>query len=134
MEYDPETALTRLRRHRASGSGGGSGGGPDGGPNGDSFVIGQLGQSLDGRIATPTGASCSGGTTRVYSPYTATTCTGTSQLLTHNGGCATLTANPGRMDYTPGTASGGNCTASSVSPTGGAYEDDLYTLCCIPAN
>ncbi len=41
MEYDPETALMRLRRHR-----------------GDvSLVIGQLGQSLDGRIATPTGAS-----------------------------------------------------------------------------
>jgi riboflavin-specific deaminase-like protein len=45
MEYDPETALTRLHRHRATDSGGGS------------FVIGQLGQSLDGRIATPTGAS-----------------------------------------------------------------------------
>jgi len=41
MAYDPETALARLRRHR----------GPD------SIVIGQLGQSLDGRIATPTGAS-----------------------------------------------------------------------------
>jgi diaminohydroxyphosphoribosylaminopyrimidine deaminase / 5-amino-6-(5-phosphoribosylamino)uracil reductase len=41
MEYDPETALRRLRRHRGKGS----------------FVIGQLGQSLDGRIATPTGAS-----------------------------------------------------------------------------
>ena len=49
MEYDPETALTRLHRHRAADLGGGSGGG--------SFVIGQLGQSLDGRIATPTGAS-----------------------------------------------------------------------------
>jgi diaminohydroxyphosphoribosylaminopyrimidine deaminase/5-amino-6-(5-phosphoribosylamino)uracil reductase len=49
MEYDPETALTRLHRHRATNLGGGSGGG--------SFVIGQLGQSLDGRIATPTGAS-----------------------------------------------------------------------------
>ena len=49
MEYDPETALTRLHRHRAADSGDGSGGG--------SFVIGQLGQSLDGRIATPTGAS-----------------------------------------------------------------------------
>jgi riboflavin-specific deaminase-like protein len=49
MEYDPETALTRLHRHRATDSGGGSGG--------SSFVIGQLGQSLDGRIATPTGAS-----------------------------------------------------------------------------
>lgn len=45
MEYDAETALTRLHRHRAGGSGAGS------------FVIGQLGQSLDGRIATPTGAS-----------------------------------------------------------------------------
>jgi len=45
MEYDPETALMRLRRRRGSGSDGGS------------FVIGQLGQSLDGRIATPTGAS-----------------------------------------------------------------------------
>lgn len=44
MEYDPETALMRLHRHRAGGSGG-------------SYVIGQLGQSLDGRIATPTGAS-----------------------------------------------------------------------------
>lgn len=41
MEYDPETALKRLRRHRGKGP----------------FVIGQLGQSLDGRIATPTGAS-----------------------------------------------------------------------------
>jgi len=41
MEYDPETALMRLRRHRGDGS----------------FVIGQFGQSLDGRIATPTGAS-----------------------------------------------------------------------------
>ena len=39
IEYDPVTALARLTR------------GP--GP----FVIGQLGQSLDGRIATPTGAS-----------------------------------------------------------------------------
>ena len=45
MEYDPETALMRLRRHRGSG------------PDGGSLVIGQLGQSLDGRIATPTGAS-----------------------------------------------------------------------------
>ena len=45
MEYDPETALTRLHRHRAGSSGR------------SSFVIGQLGQSLDGRIATPTGAS-----------------------------------------------------------------------------
>jgi diaminohydroxyphosphoribosylaminopyrimidine deaminase / 5-amino-6-(5-phosphoribosylamino)uracil reductase len=45
MEYDAETALTRLHRHRGGGSDGGS------------FVIGQLGQSLDGRIATPTGAS-----------------------------------------------------------------------------
>jgi hypothetical protein len=84
--------------------------------------------------ATPTGASCSGGTTRVYSPSTATTCSGTSQLLTHDGGCATLTANPGRMDYAPGTAAGGNCTASTVSPTGGASEGDLYTVCCIPSN
>jgi diaminohydroxyphosphoribosylaminopyrimidine deaminase/5-amino-6-(5-phosphoribosylamino)uracil reductase len=41
MEYDAETALRRLRRHRGK----------------TSFVIGQLGQSLDGRIATPTGAS-----------------------------------------------------------------------------
>lgn len=41
MEYDPETALMRLRRHSGDGS----------------CVIGQLGQSLDGRIATPTGAS-----------------------------------------------------------------------------
>lgn len=41
MEYDAETALTRLHRHRGDGS----------------FVIGQLGQSLDGRIATPTGMS-----------------------------------------------------------------------------
>lgn len=41
MEYDAETALTRLTRHRGEGS----------------YVIGQLGQSLDGRIATPTGAS-----------------------------------------------------------------------------
>jgi len=41
MEYEPETALMRLRRYRGDGS----------------FVIGQLGQSLDGRIATPTGAS-----------------------------------------------------------------------------
>jgi riboflavin-specific deaminase-like protein len=45
MEYDAETALMHLRRHRGSGSDGGS------------IVIGQLGQSLDGRIATPTGAS-----------------------------------------------------------------------------
>jgi riboflavin-specific deaminase-like protein len=41
LEYDPETALMRLHRHA----------------NGAPFVIGQLGQSLDGRIATPTGAS-----------------------------------------------------------------------------
>ncbi|MEM7189928.1 MAG: RibD family protein [Pseudomonadota bacterium] len=41
MEYDHRTALTVLTRHR----------GPD------PVVIGQLGQSLDGRIATPTGAS-----------------------------------------------------------------------------
>ena len=41
MEYDADTALVRLTRHQ----------GPD------PVVIGQLGQSLDGRIATPTGAS-----------------------------------------------------------------------------
>ena len=41
VEYDAETALTRLRRHRGA----------------KPYVIGQLGQSLDGRIATPTGAS-----------------------------------------------------------------------------
>lgn len=41
LEYDPETALARLAQHS----------GPE------PFVIGQLGQSLDGRIATPTGAS-----------------------------------------------------------------------------
>ncbi len=41
MEYDPKTALNRLTRHRGS----------------EPFVIGQLGQSLDGRIATPTGMS-----------------------------------------------------------------------------
>lgn len=40
-DYDAETALTRLDRH--------DGRAP--------LVIGQLGQSLDGRIATPTGAS-----------------------------------------------------------------------------
>jgi riboflavin-specific deaminase-like protein len=40
-EYDPDAALTRLRRGRP----------------GAPVVIGQLGQSLDGRIATPTGAS-----------------------------------------------------------------------------
>jgi riboflavin-specific deaminase-like protein len=40
-EYDPKTALMRLTRHKGAGS----------------YVIGQLGQSLDGRIATPTGAS-----------------------------------------------------------------------------
>jgi riboflavin-specific deaminase-like protein len=49
MEYDPETALMRLNRHRAGFSASGA--------DGNSFVIGQLGQSLDGRIATPTGAS-----------------------------------------------------------------------------
>jgi riboflavin-specific deaminase-like protein len=48
MEYDPETALMRLTRHNAARK-------ADGGAS--SFVIGQLGQSLDGRIATPTGAS-----------------------------------------------------------------------------
>ncbi|MEL7154953.1 MAG: RibD family protein [Pseudomonadota bacterium] len=41
IEYDADTALTRLRKHDGPGS----------------YVIGQLGQSLDGRIATPTGAS-----------------------------------------------------------------------------
>lgn len=41
MEYDAEAALMRLSRHRGDGP----------------LVIGQLGQSLDGRIATPTGAS-----------------------------------------------------------------------------
>lgn len=41
MEYDDSTALMRLTRHQ----------GPE------PVVIGQLGQSLDGRIATPTGAS-----------------------------------------------------------------------------
>jgi len=41
LEYDPETALSRLAHHA----------GPE------PCVIGQLGQSLDGRIATPTGAS-----------------------------------------------------------------------------
>ncbi|MCL5779168.1 RibD family protein [Limibaculum sp. FT325] len=40
-DYDPETALDRLLRSRGT----------------DGVVIGQLGQSLDGRIATPTGAS-----------------------------------------------------------------------------
>lgn len=41
LEYDPETGLGRLLQHS--------------GPK--PVVIGQLGQSLDGRIATPTGAS-----------------------------------------------------------------------------
>ncbi len=41
IEYDPKTALSLLKRHRGE----------------EPFVIGQLGQSLDGRIATPTGAS-----------------------------------------------------------------------------
>jgi len=41
LDYEPETALSRLTRHRGPGP----------------IVIGQLGQSLDGRIATPTGAS-----------------------------------------------------------------------------
>lgn len=41
MEYDGETAMIRLSRHMDD----------------DPFVIGQLGQSLDGRIATPTGHS-----------------------------------------------------------------------------
>ncbi|MBK0399718.1 RibD family protein [Limibaculum sp. M0105] len=40
-DYDPETALDRLARS----------------DRGAAYVIGQLGQSLDGRIATPTGAS-----------------------------------------------------------------------------
>lgn len=39
-EYDPDAALLRLTRHARQ-----------------PFVVGQLGQSLDGRIATPTGAS-----------------------------------------------------------------------------
>ena len=41
MEYDAEGALMRLSRHRGDAP----------------LVVGQLGQSLDGRIATPTGAS-----------------------------------------------------------------------------
>jgi len=41
MEYDAETAIARIARHR--------------GPR--PMVVGQLGQSLDGRIATPAGAS-----------------------------------------------------------------------------
>ncbi|MEM0945069.1 MAG: RibD family protein, partial [Pseudomonadota bacterium] len=41
MEYDGDTAMLRLARHMGDGP----------------FVIGQLGQSLDGRIATPTGHS-----------------------------------------------------------------------------
>lgn len=41
MEYDGETAMIRLSRHMSD----------------KTFVIGQLGQSLDGRIATPTGHS-----------------------------------------------------------------------------
>ncbi|MEM7178779.1 MAG: RibD family protein, partial [Pseudomonadota bacterium] len=41
MEYDGETAMIRLSRHLSD----------------ETFVIGQLGQSLDGRIATPTGDS-----------------------------------------------------------------------------
>ncbi len=41
MEYEAEAALMRLGRHRGDGP----------------LVVGQLGQSLDGRIATPTGAS-----------------------------------------------------------------------------
>ena len=40
-DYDAETALSRLSRQNGAGS----------------VVIGQLGQSLDGRIATPTGVS-----------------------------------------------------------------------------
>ena len=41
VEYEPGTALSYLARHSGPGA----------------VVIGQLGQSLDGRIATPTGAS-----------------------------------------------------------------------------
>lgn len=41
MEYEPDTALSFLHRR----------------PGPEPVVIGQLGQSLDGRIATPTGAS-----------------------------------------------------------------------------
>ncbi|MEM7508040.1 MAG: RibD family protein [Pseudomonadota bacterium] len=41
MEYDADTAMIRLGRHMGD----------------ETFVIGQLGQSLDGRIATPTGHS-----------------------------------------------------------------------------
>lgn len=41
IDYDPDLALARLRRPA----------------HGRSIVVGQLGQSLDGRIATPTGAS-----------------------------------------------------------------------------
>jgi len=41
MEYDAETAFAALARHRGPGP----------------MVVAQLGQSLDGRIATPTGAS-----------------------------------------------------------------------------
>lgn len=41
MEYDAEAALAHLMRHRGPAS----------------FVVGQLGQSLDGRIATPNGMS-----------------------------------------------------------------------------
>lgn len=41
LEYDPETGLGRLTQHSGH----------------EPVVIGQLGQSLDGRIATPTGAS-----------------------------------------------------------------------------
>ena len=83
---------------------------------------------------TPTGASCSGGTTRVYSPSTATSCTGSSQTLSHSGTCTALGANPGRMDYSPATPTGGSCPVSGPTTTGGAYDGDLYTLCCIPAN
>lgn len=41
MEYDAETAIGRILRHDGA----------------RPFVVGQLGQSLDGRIATPAGAS-----------------------------------------------------------------------------
>ncbi|MBW2529419.1 MAG: hypothetical protein JRI23_34905, partial [Deltaproteobacteria bacterium] len=83
---------------------------------------------------TPTGASCSGGSTQVYYPYTTTSCSGNSQSVSHNGSCTNLSGNPGRMDYTPGTATGGSCSPSGGAPTGGAYDGGLTTLCCIPSN